>query len=458
VIQKNGLETDPDSVRLLNILGYSVFGVSILLEIVLWFFTDKAFRPSVLVAFCVGAGVVLSVRRGHVRAAAWVLCWGLLIAGCVGVYNFGLRSTGALTIPLAIMTGGWLLGRHQALSLAVVASLVTIWVYGEYLRGVDRPPPSLGHGDAVAFVAIFLLTAVLGDAMVKTLHRQLLAVNRLAQDLQQSNSTLESRVAGRSAELAVMQQQVMDAEKLTSLGAMVAGISHELNTPLGNALIVSTTLEAQVRTFSQHAASGKLTRTAMAEFLSRAEEMARLNTQSVTRAADLVASFKQVAVDQTSEQRRSFLLNQVILDNVAALRPSMDRSPTCIDVQIPEGIACDTYPGPLGQVVTNLVQNAFLHGYEGLAQGMIKVTALIAGDGVILEVHDDGRGMEPHVLAHVFDPFFTTHLGKGGSGLGLAVSLRISRTVLGGDLTVQSEPGKGATFVLTFPMRAAGAL
>jgi signal transduction histidine kinase len=294
--------------------------------------------------------------------------------------------------------------------------------------------------------------------MAATLRLQYTKVNALANNLQETNATLEQRVAERTAQLVTMQQKVMDAEKLTSLGSMVAGISHELNTPLGNALTVSTTLEEQVSALGKRVESGKLTRTEMTEFLSGAAGMAQLTTQSIRRAAALVSSFKQVAVDQTSEQRRSFQLDRVVADNVAALRPSIRNADIVIAVDIAKGIFCDSYPGPLGQVVSNLVQNAVVHGFEGRSQGRIDVSASTNGSMVTLVVSDDGQGMAPPVLARVFEPFFTTRLGKGGSGLGLSVSHRIATSVLGGDLVARSQPGHGSTFTLTFPSKWSGAL
>jgi signal transduction histidine kinase len=453
----NGLSADQDGADLLHQLAASLVVVSVTLAVVL-LFNGLGVRPSLIVAVLVGMVMLLLVRVGRLVAAAHTLCWGLLLAGGVAVYMFGLRSTGALVIPLAIMSAGWLLGRFAAISLALVGSSFSTWVYVEHVQGHVRNVPQITSADAMAHVAIFLVTALLAAAMARTLRRQFERVNALAIGLQDANATLEQRVAERSVQLASMQQKVMDTEKLTSLGAMVAGISHELNTPLGNALTVSSTLEAQVRTLSQRVEAGKLTRSELAEFLASAAEMSALTTQSVTRAAGLVTSFKQIAVDQTSEQRRTFQLHQVVADNVAAMRPSIRKTGVSIETHIPTDIACDSYPGPLGQVLTNLVQNAVVHGFKGRTQGRVEVSAMVKGDTVYLDVRDNGRGMEPLVQARVFEPFFTTRLGKGGSGLGLSVSHRIASSVLGGDLTVQSLAGQGSTFTLTFPKQLQGPL
>jgi signal transduction histidine kinase len=452
----SGLSADQDAAALLRKLGASLLGVAMALGLGVYL-SGAGIRPSVILATLVGVVMLVLVRAGRLEAAALALCWGLLMAGSVAVYMFGLRSTGALVIPLAIMSAGWLLGRGPAIGLAAVGSSFSMWVYWEHLQGHERLIPQIGISDAMAHVAIFSVTAMLAAAMAATLRRQLITVNALAAGLQEANARLEERVAERSAQLASMQQKVMDTEKLTSLGAMVAGISHELNTPLGNALTVSTTLEASVQSLALRVESATLTRSDLAGFLSSAAEMSKLTTQSVTRAAALVTSFKQIAVDQTSEQRRSFQLNQVVSDNIAALRPSIRSSGMVIEANIAQGIACDSYPGPLGQVITNLLQNAVVHGFDG-ETGRVEVSAMVQGDTVHLDVIDSGRGMDPHVQARVFEPFFTTRLGKGGSGLGLSVSHRIARSVLGGDLTVRSEPGRGSTFRLTFPLRAPGAI
>jgi signal transduction histidine kinase len=448
----DGLGADQDAAALMRKLAVAVTAVAVSLVLAIWI-SGQGTRPAAFMAMAVGLVMLFLVRAGRLRAAAYVLCWGLLLSGSFGVYMFGLRSTGLLVFPLAIMSGGWLLGRLATAVLATAGSTVCLWTFANQMQGKAYPIVPASGADLLAQIAIFAVTAMLGAAMAATLRNQLTKVNTLASNLKDANATLEERVAERSAQLAGMQQKAMDSEKLTSLGAMVAGISHELNTPLGNALMVSSTLEDRVKALSQLVETGKLTRTDLAEFLSSAADMAQLNTQSVNRAAALVSSFKQVAVDQTSEQRRDFLLDRVVADNVAALRPSMVNSGVAIVLNIPEGIACDTYPGPLGQVISNLVQNAVAHAFEGRSAGRIDVSATTEGEMVQLHVSDNGNGMPPHVLARVFEPFFTTRLGQGGSGLGLSVSHRIATSVLGGDLTVQSYPEMGSNFTLVFPKR-----
>jgi len=250
------------------------------------------------------------------------------------------------------------------------------------------------------------------------------------------------------------QSLLVQQEKLASLGSMVAGISHELNTPIGNALVMSTTLEHNIQALNAEVEAGPLKRSSLANFLANNSEVARLVTQSIQRATTLIAGFKQVAADQTSEQRRTFDLRSVIEESTAALRSLCASESIRVVSEIPSGIECDTYPGPLGAVVSSLIQNCRTHAFESHQSGVVFMRCKVLGECVIFEVVDDGVGMSPHVLSHVFDPFFTTKLGKGGSGIGLSVAHRIATTVLAGDLVVASTPGLGSTFTLSFAKRA----
>jgi len=162
-----------------------------------------------------------------------------------------------------------------------------------------------------------------------------------------------------------------------------------------------------------------------------------------------------VAVDQTSSQRRQFALATVVEEIILTLQPSMAKLPYRLQYEIDPKIMLDSYPGPLGQVLTNLINNAILHGFDGLEQGVIQLRARASeGDRIELTVSDDGRGIPPAHIQHVFDPFFTTKLGRGGTGLGLNIVHGIVTGVLGGKILVSSELGQGAVFTLLLPLQA----
>jgi signal transduction histidine kinase len=167
-----------------------------------------------------------------------------------------------------------------------------------------------------------------------------------------------------------------------------------------------------------------------------------------------VSSFKQVAVDQTSINRRKFKLGETIGEILLTLGPTLRKTVHKVECHIPADISMDSYPGPLGQIVTNLINNALVHAFEGRPPGIIELHAtMLDNDHVQLIVHDNGVGIPAMHLPKVFDPFFTTKLGRGGSGLGLNIVYNLVNNTLGGTIRVESVPGEGASFLLTLPLR-----
>jgi PAS domain S-box-containing protein len=292
-------------------------------------------------------------------------------------------------------------------------------------------------------------------------------LKRLQEALRELNASLEEKVEHRTRslqqanaelqhtlqELQRAQAQLVQADKLAALGSLVAGVAHELNTPIGNALMAVSTLGERLRTFQARMAQG-LRRSdldAFVEQVATAEDIAQRNLH---RAADLVTSFKQVAVDQTSSQRRTFDLAELVREILLTLQPMLKRAPVTVEVDVPAGIAMDSYPGPLGQVLSNLIQNALVHGLADHPQGHIRVAAEAADGWVTLHVSDDGCGIPPHLHERIFEPFFTTRLGQGGSGLGLHIAHNIVTGMLGGRITFDSEVGRGTTFHIACPLAA----
>lgn len=281
------------------------------------------------------------------------------------------------------------------------------------------------------------------------------------ESLRQSERLLEGRVEERTLELSHTidhlkrtQAELVQAEKLASLGALVAGVAHELNTPIGNALMMATTLEAAANEFDVMVETGPLRRSDLSSYAHSSKSMAEMVTRSCQRAATLISIFKQIAVDQSSEQRRSFSLQTLVLDNIATLTPNLKLASWTIETDIPAAIVCDSYPGPLGQVVINLIQNVALHAFEPGAAGILKIDAELENDVIRMTFTDNGKGMEAAVLAHIFDPFYTTRMGQGGTGLGLTISRNLVEGVLGGSIQASSEPGRGTCFTLHFPIHA----
>jgi PAS domain S-box-containing protein len=263
------------------------------------------------------------------------------------------------------------------------------------------------------------------------------------------------------ADLKIAQQQLVQAEKMAALGKLVAGVAHELNTPLGNALCLVTTLEEHYTLLSSEVMAGNLRRSVLNEFLEKDGEGTRLLRNNIERAATLVRNFKQIAVDQANEVRRQFDLAESI-ENVLATVASQFRSRSVkLETELQPGILMDSYPGPLGQVVIDLVLNALIHGFPEGMSGRVRISSYFEVGGgseqlVKVTCEDDGCGMPPEILTHIFDPFFTTKLGQGGSGLGLHISHNVVNALLGGGIEVSSAPGKGARFTIRLPCVAPG--
>jgi signal transduction histidine kinase len=408
------------------------------------------------------------IKKGHYRYAVTLFVTTITVLACSLIYvTDGLHDEATVILP-AVLLFACMFGSKRQFYL-LLAGLIGFLGYITVAHQMGWHVLADRNGtDLSAFINVSVILTASGFfafALASDLHNALSDLNNSKKDLLELNDQLESRVEQRTGEIEATNQalhesmdkleqamkELMHAEKLASLGSMVAGISHELNTPIGNTMLAASTMERLFEAARVQFESGTFKRMAMEEFLKEGLEMSSLITRSTQRAAEMVASFKQVAVDQTSEQRRMFDLKAVIDDNVSAMTPNFKKKQITIFNKVTAGIRCDSFPGPLGQILTNVIQNAILHGFEAKGGGNLTISCIEQSKLVVLSIHDDGVGMPQHVVAHVFDPFFTTRMGQGGSGLGMSISHRIATSVLGGDLRVESSPGKGTTFTLMLP-------
>jgi len=285
--------------------------------------------------------------------------------------------------------------------------------------------------------------------------------------LQDLNATLEQRVQLRTEELAERnsalvtalqqleqsQQELARQEKLASLGALVAGVSHELNTPIGNARVAASTLLSAGKDMTQALEEGKLTKSGLKGFVEKVTEGAVITERNLIRASDLITSFKHVAVDQSSLARRPYAMHELVHEVMVVMQPTIKSKHVQLQTDVPEGLRLDGYPGSLTQVLINLINNAVVHGLADRDSGRIVIRARLEGEQeVVLEVEDNGCGIPPAHRNQVFDPFFTTKLGQGGSGLGLNIVLNTVQDALGGRIRLL-EPGVegGARFEIRLP-------
>ncbi len=289
---------------------------------------------------------------------------------------------------------------------------------------------------------------------------------RIQEEIQDLNARLEQRVANRTTALSNANEQLKHAlknlkrtqsellrtDKLAALGAMVAGVSHELNTPIGNAVMAITTLEKQTHHFEEQYQLGAVKRSTFEDYLAISKESEQLVAKNLSRASELITSFKQVAVDQTSAQKRTFELRQHLEEVLLTLKPLFKKTSVQLKSNIPMGIQLNSFPGSLGQVVTNLISNALIHGFDTGETGLISILAEKTGDGqVTITIEDNGKGIAKENLDKVFDPFFSTRLGEGGTGLGLHIVHNIVTGVLAGSIKLMSSE-KGTQFEVEIPL------
>jgi ammonium transporter len=280
------------------------------------------------------------------------------------------------------------------------------------------------------------------------------------------NSDLENRVRKRTEELQASYRELQDAmnelketqtqlvqsEKMAALGELVAGIAHEINTPIGISVTAASHFEQKTRDFSGKMAENQLKRSDLDGYARLSEETARMLLVNLERAAELVQSFKKVAVDQSSEARRVFNLKHYTEEVLISLRPRVKKTPLQVELSCPDNIELNSYPGAYSQIITNLIVNSMMHAYEPDQEGTIRLDFTADGEYVIFEYSDDGKGIDNMILGRIFDPFFTTKRGSGGSGLGLHILYNIITGTLGGSIEVSSTVGAGTRFRLRMPL------
>lgn len=331
-------------------------------------------------------------------------------------------------------------------------------------NGQLNEPISLKREDELGHLALSL------EATRQALQRSFSELEVKNQQLLEYSGTLESKVRQRTQELETVnmtletaltnvnsaQNELARIERMAALGSMVAGVAHELNTPLGNCLLVASTLEEETRHLNRMMDEGGMRKSDLTRYAAMASESTKLLLRGLQHAARLVGDFKQVAVDQSSAQRRQFGLLIMLQELAALLNSSLRKTPFTLELDIPADIELDSYPGPLGQVFTNLVNNAVSHGLDGCTEGHMRCMAQRQGDHVLIVFEDNGKGIPPEIIKRIFEPFFTTKFGQGGSGLGLSITFNIITNVLGGEIRVTSTAGQGARFEISIPLTAPG--
>jgi len=273
-------------------------------------------------------------------------------------------------------------------------------------------------------------------------------VTKRTRALKESNQELLSTLE----KLHQFQDQLVESEKMASLGDMVAGVAHEVNTPIGLGVTASTLLSDRLDEIKSAFDNKTLKSSQLKKFLSEGEENVGIIYRNLKRAAELISSFKKVAVDQSSEEFREFNFIELFNEVLLTLAPQIKKTPYQIDFDCPAELVVVSKPGPINQVIINLIMNSITHGFENRDHGSITVTVMKLGEQLNISYRDDGKGIDPAIKDKIFEPFTTTKRGEGGSGLGLHLVYNLVTQALGGTIRLDSEPGQGANFEISFPI------
>lgn len=436
-------------------------------------------------------GLIIADQYGHKSQQSSMLPVDVLHSlqgGDNAVFTLDDTRWFASSSPIAIGTLDWrvivmrpasaVYGPITNIVLLTVATtaillLITLLVLVVFVRRIGRATEALGQnarvlesGEVPEYQDLAARELIEVDASLRSMAHTL---TQREAALKRSNEELEKRVMDRTRhlqaanaelertlnQLETTQSELVQAGKMAALGSMVAGVAHELNTPMGNARLTATSMLARAQQLRQVVQSGQVSRSDLNQRALAFEEGAELIDRSLERASEIVQAFKQVAVDQTSNRRRTFSLQDLLHENQLLLSPRLNKANITVTTTPVDKLELDSYPGDLGQVITNLMENAMVHGYAGLSSGVIEIDISTPRTGwVSIRVRDFGHGIPKASLDKVFDPFFTTRLGQGGSGLGLSIVYTMVTRTLGGSIRVQSELGQGSCFTVDIPLHA----
>jgi signal transduction histidine kinase len=348
----------------------------------------------------------------------------------------GIAVAVALSVLISILVG-LAIARSIVHPLRSLMNTMEAIVSGHYAHTVDDLEASDEIGEMARAVEVFRANAI--------------AKRQTELDLKASKENAEDALR----ELQDAQRSLIEAEKFAALGGLVAGVAHEVNNPVGISLTVASSFARRCAQFSEEISEGAVRRSKLEEFVAGSHEAAKQLVTNLNRAADLIQSFKQVAVDRSDAERRVFNLREATEQMMVSLRPALKHSLVWLSVDVPAEISLKSYPGPYGQVLTNLVLNALTHAFPDKRAGTLRLTARKLGtDQVEIEFADDGVGMNEDVQRRAFEPFFTTRRNRGGTGLGLHIVYTLVTRRLGGSLRLESAPGRGTVFRIRLPLSA----
>lgn len=296
----------------------------------------------------------------------------------------------------------------------------------------------------VLSVAVVVVFSVL--MMFAVIYR----TNRIKQKANQQLQENINALANANQQLKDTQGQLAESEKMAALGGLVAGVAHEINTPLGVSVTAASHLSERVNEFSNEYVQGKLKRSSLDRLLRDAKESSLILLRNLSRASELIRNFKQVAVDQSSEKKRKFELKSYLDELINSLKPKLKQDSHQIVIEANNSIGLHSYPGVIAQIMSNLILNSVKHGFKGKDHCLITIGLDVVDAQVIIDYQDNGKGLTDEQREKVFEPFYTTARSSGGSGLGMSISYNLVIGKLGGTINCIDSPN-GAHFKITFP-------
>jgi len=256
-------------------------------------------------------------------------------------------------------------------------------------------------------------------------------------------------------ELKLAQERLVGTEKMAALGGLVAGITHDINTPIGIGVTAVSFLEERLNKLESAYAEKTLSPKALEEFINEAKQSTSLLTTNLDRASDLIASFKQIAVDQASEAVRTINFKDYVNEVIRSLHPKLKKTSHTINLQCPDDLVLNLPAGAISQIFTNLIVNSLIHGFEGKDNGVMDINITSDETNLTINYKDNGNGVTAEQLEKLFNPFFTTKRDEGGSGLGTHIMFNLVKQTLSGSIEATSEPGQGLHYFIQFPKNMA---
>lgn len=405
------------------------------------------------------SALLVVVKRGYVYQASLGAC--LVLWGCVTTAAYlseGIFPLGLISHILMITIAGLLLGPKAILGFTALACSSVLILF--YIDFYNLSPGIIKLELTIILWAELFVNLVLNSALlyltINDLSQALTGSQQQAQALENQNLELTQTQQELSQTLAYLkktQTQLVETEKMAALGNLVAGVAHEINTPVGIGVSMASMLAQETQKFTETIQTGRIKLGVLKNYIQTANDTSALILNNLQRAASLVQSFKKVAVDQSSHEQRTFTLKPYLQETLLSLHYELKQLNYQITIEGDDNLQVYSDPGDFAQIITNFVINSCRHAYQpGDTAHLIIAYHLTAENQLVFTYQDDGRGIPPGILPHIFDPFFTTARQHGGTGLGLHIIYNLVTQKHKGTIKSESEVGKGVKFIVNLPI------